>query len=377
MTSAFVAGKLREWGVGVQTGLGGTGVVGQIVIGDPSKGPRIGLRADMDALPMQEATGVPHASVFPGIMHACGHDGHTAMLLGAADLIQRRLATGELVGNGTVNFIFQPAEEVGGSDSGASRMIQDGVFERFPCDALFGIHNGPTEQEGVMYFREGPFMCGSDLVTIVFNGSSSHGATPHLARNAGLAMCATVLALHSITSQSVDPLETAILSIGQISSGRFFNVIPDRGEIRASVRFLNPETRALLHERIRTIATAQAQAFGCTAEIRIEPGYPGVINDPTLTALAMEVAEDLLGPACVVRNTRPVTASEDFAILQQHVPGTFFLIGNGAAGFSGGQPIGACSVHNPHYDFNDNILPVGAEFWAALVGRTIQQGDLK
>ncbi|MFN3276578.1 MAG: amidohydrolase [Paracoccus sp. (in: a-proteobacteria)] len=373
-TAAFVAGRLEEFGLTVTRGLGGTGVVAQLVVGDAARGPRIALRADMDALPMQERTGLPHASVNAGCMHACGHDGHTAMLLGGADLIARRARAGRIAGHGTVTFVFQPAEEVGGSDSGAQRMIADGLFDRFPADRIFGIHNGPTEAEGQMYFREGPFMCSSDKLEIVIRGAASHGATPHLAQDASLAMASTIMALHSIVSQNVPPLETAIFNIGQVQAGQVFNVIPSEARITACIRVFEAATAQLVHRRIREVVTAQAASFGCTGEVIVDPGYPSVVNEAATLAAAARTATRLFGAGRVVMDAARVTASEDFAFYQRHCPGSFFLIGNGDNGFRDGQPIGPCSVHSPFFDFNDKILTTGAEFWAGLIEDSFQQG---
>ena len=376
-TSAMVAKLLEGWGYEVTTGLAESGVVGRMSFGDPARGPVIGMRADMDALPITEATGLPYASTTPDAMHACGHDGHTAMLLGGAELMARRAAAGELVGNGTVVLIFQPAEEVGGSDSGAQRMIKEGLFEKFPCDAVFGIHNGPTEEEGHMHFRPGAFMCSSDTVTLRFKGSASHGATPHLARDAALAMSATVLALHSIVSRNLNPLDTGILSIGKLSSGTVFNVIPGEAELVLAVRALRPEVAARIHERIAEVTHAQAAAYGCTAEIVTDYGYPSVFNDPGMTSLATATAKRLFGEEMVEPEAEPVTASEDFAFYGLSCPSAFFILGNGVSGHRDGKPVGHVSVHNPHYDFNDKILPLGAEYWAGLAEDAFQQGALK
>lgn len=373
-TSAFVAERLESFGLSVTRGLGGTGVVAQIVVGDPDKGPRLALRADMDALPMQEQTGLQYASNIAGKMHACGHDGHTAMLLGGADLIARRVRAGEITGNGTVTFIFQPAEEVGGSDSGAQRMIADGLFQKFPTDEVYGIHNGPTEDEGRMYFREGPFMCSSDKLEIVIRGAASHGATPHLAKDASLAMASTIMALHSIVSQNVPPLETAIFNVGQVSAGTVFNVIPSEARITACIRVFNPETAELVHRRIKDVVSAQAQAFGCAGEVIVDYGYPSLVNEPQTLAAAVATATRLFGADRVVTEASRVTASEDFAFYLNHCDGSFFLIGNGDNGYCDGKPIGPCSVHSPYFDFNDNNLTVGAAFWAGLVEDKFQQG---
>lgn len=372
-TSAYVAELLEGFGISVERGIGGYGVVGKIEIGDSRKGPRIAMRADMDALPIQEQTGLPYASKTPGVMHACGHDGHTAMLLGGAELIQRRIRAGQIGGNGTIILIFQPAEEVGGSQSGARRMLDDGLLARYPYDEVFGIHNGPVDREGVFYFREGPFMFGSNTYEIEISGVSSHGAQPHFAKDASLAMASTILALHTITSQSVNPLERSMLSVGIATAGNNFNVIPDKARIVLSSRSLNPEVGPLIERRIREVVHAQTSAFGCTGEVRRDPGYPCVVNDAGSIAFASAVASDLFGSDRVVMDADPVSASEDFSLFMADRPGAYFMIGNGDNGWKNGERIGRCPVHTPFFDFNDNILPVGAAFWAELAQKKCEQ----
>jgi hippurate hydrolase len=296
------------------------------------------------------------------------------MLLGGAELIQRRIRSGQITGNGTVVLIFQPAEEVGGSRSGARRMLDDGLLERYPYDEVFGIHNGPINKEGVFYFREGAFMFGSDTYEIVIHGASSHGAQPHFAKDASLAMASTIMALHTITSQNVSPLEGTMLSIGIAEAGNSFNVIPDRARIVLSTRSLNSEVATLIERRIREIADTQARAFGCTSEVNKDPGYPCTVNDAGCIAFASAVARDLVGNDRIVMDAEPVPASEDFSLFMQDRPGAFFMIGNGDNGWKDGAPIGRCPVHTPYFDFNDDILPVGAAFWAGLVESKCRQG---
>lgn len=373
-TAAFVADKLSDWGYEVTKGIGGHGVVATRNFGDGS-GPKIGLRADMDALPMTEKTGLPYASSIAGRMHACGHDGHTAMLLGGADLIARRADAGEMDGNGRIVLIFQPAEEVGGGDSGAVRMIEDGLFDRFDCDAVYGIHNDPVSPEGLVSLREGPFMFSSDTVEILISGLSSHGATPHLAKDASLAMAAVLMGLHTITSQNIDPLDRCILTVGVAEAGTAFNVIPGEARILLSVRTTDKEIAAKAHNRIKEIATAQASAFGCGATVNIQYGNPPVVNDAGVTQQATATAIRLFGEGKVNPDGNHVTASEDFAFYGQERPSTFLIIGNGECGHKDGKNIGQVSVHSPYYDFNDNILPIGAAFWAGLVEDIIQKGE--
>ncbi len=350
-TAALVARLLEQWGYEVTTGLGGTGVVGQLRRGE---GRRLGLRADMDALPVQEKTGLSWASVSPGVMHACGHDGHTATLLAAAQAIARAPDF-----TGTLNLIFQPAEEGAG---GALRMIEDGLFERFPCDAVFAMHNLPGLKTGCFMFRSGPTMASSDDVTVRLSGVGGHGAMPHTTTDVIVAASAIVLALQSVVARNVDPLETAVVSVGAFHAGQAGNVIPDSAALELSVRALNPDVRALLRKRIVDIIEMQAAAFGVAAQIDWRPGYDVLINDPEQTRLAARVATELFGSDCVLNEGRRLTASEDFAFMLKRVPGCYFFVGNGIAGEPGG-----CMVHNPGYDFNDQIIEPAARFWVRLV----------
>lgn len=366
-TSRLVADSLSEWGFTVHTGIATTGVVGTLRWGS-GKGRRLGLRADMDALPIQEETGLPWASRHPGRMHACGHDGHTAILLGAAELFGRLHREGQLPGSGTLNLIFQPAEELGGG-GGAKRMIDEGLFERFPCDAIFGLHNYPGVPTGHFRFRAGPFMASSDKVRIRFHGKGGHGALPHLAADPTLPAAATVLALQSIVGRNVDPVDMAVISVGRLHAGQTYNVIPETAELELSVRALRPEVRDRLEARIRELVAAQAAAFGVAGDIDYQRGYPVLVNSAAETRLAVEVARDLVGHDEVADDAAPLPGSEDFAFMLQQVPGCYLLIGNGDNGFAGGEHLGPCSVHNPHYDFNDACLARGAAFWVALARR--------
>ena len=362
-TSRLVAECLTQWGYEVHCGIAVTGVVGILRWGEG--GPRLGLRADMDALPIQELTGLPWASQTPGQMHACGHDGHTTMLLGAAQVFARMHREGRLPGSGTLNLIFQPAEELGGG-GGARRMLDEGLLERFPCDAVFAMHNYPGVPTGHFRFRAGSFMASSDRVLIRFNGKGGHGALPHLAVDPMLPAAATVLALQAIVGRNIDPNDAAVISVGRIEAGKTYNVIPETAEMELSVRALRPEVRDLLEARIRTLVEGQAAAFGVASEVQYERGYPVLVNSVQETRLAAEVARELVGDARVVENAPPLSGSEDFAFILQRVPGCYLLIGNGDNGFGGGEHLGPCSVHNPHYDFNDDCLVPGAAFWVAL-----------
>ena len=360
-TAALVADKLEGWGYTVERGVGGTGVVGRLVRGTGSR--RLGLRADMDALPIDETSGVAWASTRPGLMHACGHDGHTAMLLAAA----RHLAEHGSF-DGTLHLVFQPAEEGGG---GALRMMSDGLFERYPCDAVFAMHNMPGIAQGHLVFRDGAAMASSDYATITIEGVGGHGAMPHRAADPIVAAASLVMALQTIVSRNVDPLHAAVVTVGALQAGQANNVIPASARLELSVRALDREVRALLERRIRALVAAQAESFGCTARIDWRPGYAVLVNTPAETAFAREVALDLLGPDKVTLNGPPLTGSEDFAFMLERVPGSYLLIGNGL-GEQGGDDspaASACMVHNPGYDFNDANLPVGAAYWVRLAER--------
>ena len=351
-TAALVARLLGQWGYAVTTGIGGTGVVGQLKRG--SGGQRLGLRADMDALPIVEKTGLSWASTVPGVMHACGHDGHTATLLAAAHAIAQAPKF-----EGTLNLIFQPAEEGAG---GAVRMIEDGLFDRFPCDAIFAMHNMPGIDAGQFMFRSGPTMASSDDVTVRLFGIGGHGAMPHTTTDVIVAASAIVLALQSIVARNVDPLDTAVVSVGALNAGRAGNVIPDTATLELSVRALNSEVRALLRRRIVALVQSQAQSLGVEVQIDWRPGYDVLVNDPAHTRFAADVAARVVGRDRVIDEGRRYTASEDFAFMLQKVPGCYFFVGNGLAGGAGG-----CMVHNPGYDFNDQIIEPAAKFWVELV----------
>lgn len=366
-TSALVAEQLRGWGYEVHTGVAATGVIGVLRIGD-GKGRSVGLRADMDALPIQEMTGLPWASKVAGKMHGCGHDGHTAMLLGAAQTLAARARDGQLHGNGTLVLIFQPAEELGGG-GGARRMIEERLFERFPCDMIFGMHNFPGIPVGEVHVRPGAFMASSDKVLIRFVGLGGHGGLPHVAVDPTPPAAATVLGLQSIVGRNVNPNLAAVISVGRMAAGSAYNIIPESAELELSVRTLDPTVRDLVERRIHELATNQAAAYGCRAEIRYERGYPVLINAAEATAFAVDVARGLFGDDHVQANAQPLTGSEDFAFLLEQVPGSYVLVGNGDNGHAEGKWAGGCMVHNPHYDFNDACLPVGARLWVGLAER--------
>jgi hippurate hydrolase len=351
-TAELVAGRLQAWGWEVTRGVGGHGVVG--TLGVPGSGRSVALRADMDALPIQETSGRPWQSVHDGVMHACGHDGHTTMLLGAAQQIARTRQF-----RGTVHLVFQPAEEAG-AGSGAQRMIADGLFERFPCDAIFGLHNTPGLAAGRFGFGHGPFMSASDTARITVRGRGGHAARPHQAVDPVLIAGSLVVALQSVVSRNVDPRQTAIVTVGALHAGTVANVIPDSATMALSIRSFDPGVRELLEQRIRALVTAHAAGYGGEAEIDYERGYPVVVNTEAETDFARQVAEELVGADGVIAPYPPVTGSEDFAYYLQHRPGCFFRLGNGEDG---------AMLHHPKYDFNDAILTTGAAFWTRLVER--------
>ena len=353
-TAALVAEKLAAWGYAVERDIGGTGVVGQLVRGTGAR--RLGLRADMDALPIQEATGAAWASRRPGVMHACGHDGHTAMLLAAA----RRLAeAGEF--SGTLNLIFQPAEEGGG---GALRMMNDGLFDRYPCDAVFAMHNMPGLPQGHLIFREGPAMASSDYASITLTGVGGHGAMPHRAADPIVAAASIVMALQTLVSRNVDPQQMAVVTVGALHAGKANNVIPPTATLEVSVRALDREVRATLERRLKALVAAQAASYEVSADVAWRAGYSVLVNTPAETAFAREIGLALCGPDRVTLQGPAQSGSEDFAFMLERVPGSYLLVGNGA-----GDSAGACMVHNPGYDFNDDNIAVGAAYWTLLAQR--------
>ncbi len=357
-TAALVGRRLREWGYEVEEGVGGTGVVGRLRRGTGSR--RLGLRADMDALPIQEASGKPYASCHDHVMHACGHDGHTAMLLAAAYRIAQRARI-----DGTLHLIFQPAEEGG---AGAKRMLDDGLFERYPCDTIFGMHNMPGIPSGHLVLREGAAMASSDYVTVTLTGVGGHGAFPHQARDPLVAASAIVMALQSIVSRNVDPHAMSVVTVGALHAGRANNVIAQEAVMEISLRSLDPKVRALLRRRLHALIEAQARSFEVQARIDWRDGYTVLVNHAEPTAFARQVALELLGPSQVELQGPALSGSEDFAFMLERVPGSYVLIGNGA----GDDDAPACMVHNPHYDFNDDILPVGAAYWTLLAERYLE-----
>ena len=352
-TSDLVAERLARWGYAVHRGLGGTGVVGTLVVGDGAK--RLGIRADMDALPIQETAQHAWASQVLGKMHACGHDGHTTMLLAAA----RHLAASRNF-NGTLHVVFQPAEEGFG---GARHMIEQGFFEKFPCDAMFALHNMPGHPEGTLGFLAGPAMASSDTVVMTVHGKGGHGAMPQLAVDPVVAASAIVMALQTIVSRNVPPLDMAIITVGAFHAGSAANVIPQQAELKLTVRALRPQVREQLKQRITEVARAQAAVFGATVDIDYQWRYPVLVNDVESTAFARQVALDWVGEAGIMPPLQPLTGSEDFSFFLEKCKGSYLLLGNGV-GQGAGE--GGCMVHHPAYDFNDRCLGTGASYWVRL-----------
>lgn len=343
---------LASWGYEVHTGYGKTGVLGVLRKGSGNK--RIGIRADMDALPIQELNEVDHHSRHDNVMHACGHDGHTTMVLAAA----RYLAEHGTF-DGTLNVIFQPAEE---SLGGARQMIEDGLFNDHPCDAVFALHNTPGFAAGHLLFRDGATMCSSDYVTATLTGVGGHGAYPHKTRDPIVAAASIVMALQTIVSREVSPSDHAVITVGAINAGFLNNVIPQQARLEISVRSLSPEVRKLLQKRITALIHAQAESYSVTADVDYRSGYPVLVNTPEHTEFARSLVLKVFGPEKVITHTDARLGSEDFAFMLEEVPGCYFFLGNGASGAHG-----SCPVHNPHYDFNDNIIVDGATFWVHLV----------
>jgi hippurate hydrolase len=347
-TAAFVADRLRAFGIATEQGLARTGVVGRLE--GRAAGPAIGLRADMDALHIHEQTGAPYRSQVDGKMHACGHDGHTAMLLGAA----RYLAEARNFA-GTVYFIFQPAEE---NEGGGRVMVEEGLFARCPVEAVYGLHNWPGQGAGTIAVRPGPMMAAYDVFEIVVTGRGCHAAMPHQGIDPVVASAALVTALQSIASRMVDPLQSAVVSVTQIHGGDTWNVIPDSVTLRGTARSFRPEVQDGIETAIRRIAAGVASAHGVTADLRYERRYPATINSAAEAELAARAAGQVVGEGNVIRDPTPSMGSEDFAFMLQARPGSYVWLGIGED-----RP----RLHNPRYDFDDAALAVGASYWARLV----------
>lgn len=370
-TSRLVAERLTALGLSVHAGIGGTGVVG--VLDGTAKGTdglrrSIGLRADMDALPIQERNTFGHASTFPGRMHACGHDGHVAMLLGAAEVLaaQRdRL-------NGRVVFIFQPAEEGG---AGARRMMEDGLFTRFPVDAVFAMHNWPGLAEGSFAVRPGPMMGSSNEFELTIRGKGAHAAMPDLGIDPVVLACQVVMAWQTLISRVRAPLDPAVISVTQIRAGEAINVIPETAVLGGTVRTFRLETLDMIEAKLGEIAQHVCAAFGAESVFSFKRQYPPLINDAQATRFFQQVLQRTEGVKQVHDNLDPTMGAEDFAFMLQSVPGSYVWIGNGGGEHrSAGHGLGPCTLHNPSYDFNDGILPLGVRVWTGLVQQFLTEG---
>lgn len=364
-TADIVADALQRWGIPIHRGLGGTGVVG--IIQGRTPGTRaIGLRADLDALPMQELNTFTHASQHPGKMHGCGHDGHTAMLLSAA----RYLAEHKNF-DGTVYVIFQPAEEGG---AGAKRMMEDGLFEKFPMQAVFGMHNWPGLPVGHFGLIAGPIMASSNKFGITIRGKGAHGGMPHLGVDPVMTAVHIAQALQSIVTRNRHPLEAAVLSITQIHTGSADNVIPTEAEMRGTVRTFSVETLDMIEHRMREIIEHSAAAMGAQADFSFERKYPPTINHPIESAFCADVIREIVGDDQVDDHVTPTMGAEDFAFMLQEVPGCYVWIGNGLGEHrDAGHGLGPCMLHNGSYDFNDALLPLGATYWVKIAENWFSQ----
>jgi amidohydrolase len=355
-TSDLIAQQLAEWGIPVHRGLGKTGVVG--IVKNGSSGRAVGLRADIDALPMTEHNTFPHASKEPGKMHACGHDGHTAMLLAAA----KHLSTNRNF-DGTVYLVFQPAEEGGG---GAREMIRDGLFERFPMEAIFGAHNWPGMAVGEFAIKSGPCFASSNEFTVTIRGKGSHAAMPHLGIDPVPVACQMVQAFQTIVSRNKRPIDAGVISVTMIHTGEATNVVPDSCEMRGTVRTFTLELLDMIEQRMREVAEHTAAAFGATCEFEFHRNYPPTINHPAETEFVRGVMRELVG-ADKVHEFEPTMGAEDFSYFLLEKPGAYFVVGNGDGSHrEGGHGLGPCMLHNPSYDFNDALIPVGATLWVRL-----------
>ena len=357
-TAAFVAEKLRSFGIDVVEGIAGSGVVGTLQRGGGNRS--IGLRADLDALPIVEANDFEHRSTQPGVMHACGHDGHTTMLLGAAAY----LAASDTF-SGTVHFIFQPAEE---NEGGARAMVEAGLFEQFPMEAVYGMHNIPGIPVGEFAVKPGPMMAAFDIFDITVRGRGGHAAIPQQTVDPVLIGTKIVEALQTLVAREINPQEPAVLSVTQFHGGDAYNVIPDQVSISGCTRCFSTRVQAQFEQSIERVACGIASGFGAEIEFSYERRYPPTVNSPTETESAAEAAIAVSGATAVNRAPKPSMGSEDFAYMLQEKPGCYIWIGNG-------DGEGSCMIHNPGYDFNDEILPIGASYWSALVAQLLPKRD--
>ena len=355
-TSDVIAKALTDWGIPVIRGLGTTGVVG--VVKNGSSNRAVGLRADIDALPMTERNTFAHTSQYPGKMHACGHDGHTAMLLAAAKHLSRHRNF-----DGTVYLVFQPAEEGGG---GAREMIKDGLFEQCPMEAMFGAHNWPGMAVGQFALKSGPCYASSNEFVVTLKGKGAHAAMPHLGVDPVPAACAMVQGFQTIISRNKRPIDTGVISVTIIDAGEAINVIPETCLIRGTVRTFTTEVLDMVQQRMQAMAEATAAAYGCDCEFEFKRNYPPTVNHEAETAFARKVLADVVGPENVLE-FEPTMGAEDFSFFLLEKPGCYFMIGNGdGAHREGGHGLGPCMLHNPSYDFNDDLIPLGATAWVQL-----------
>ncbi len=354
-TSQKVAERLADWGIEVHRGLGRTGVVG-VLRGRGDSGRSIGLRADMDALPMTEENEVPWKSTKPGVFHGCGHDGHTTMLLGAAKYLSETRNF-----DGTVHFIFQPAEEGAG---GGREMVKDGLFERFDCNEVYALHNWPMLPAGKVGVKPGPMMAATDTFDIKIKATGGHAAMPHNCVDPAVIAAQIVLALQSLVSRNTDPLDNAVVSVTQVHVGSAYNVIAEEAFLCGTVRTFNPAVSTMIEQGMARIVENTARAFGAEGTVSYLNGYPATVNHERQTEIAAAAAADVVGDDGIVRDIAPVMGGEDFSYMLLERPGAYVWVGQG------GGP-SACNVHNPRYDFNDQILPIGASFLARLVERQL------
>ena len=360
-TSEIVARELASYGCEVHRGLAGTGVVGVLRKGTSARS--IGLRADMDALPIEEKNSFTHCSRHGGKMHACGHDGHTAILLGAARYLAEN--TNSLNFEGSIHFVFQPAEE---SEGGAEIMIRDGLFSQFPMDAIFGLHNWPGIPVGEMAIMPGPVMAGTCAFEILVRGHGCHAAMPDQGIDTLVVASQLVLALQTVVSRNVHPCESAVVSVTQIHGGEALNVIPDDAVLRGTIRSFKPHVQKIVEEAVKRLCVGIASAFDARISIAFDHRFPPTVNSKAETELCRRTAETLVGEAKVRRNELPSMGAEDFAYMLQSRPGCYVWLGNGPG-------TGGCTLHNPRYDFNDEILPLGINYWVRLV-ETVLSPDI-
>ena len=368
ITSDLVAAKLTEWGIPVIRGLGGTGVVGVISHGTSKRA--VGLRADMDALPLQELNTFAHRSTHEGKMHACGHDGHTTMLLGAALYLSKNRHF-----DGTIYVIFQPAEE---GDGGAKRMMDDGLFTQCPMEAVFGMHNWPGAPAGTMGVVSGPMMASSNEFELTIQGKGSHAAQPHLSIDPVMVAVQIAQSWQTIISRNKNPLDAGVLSVTQIHSGSATNIIPDSASMIGTVRTFTMEALDLIERRMAEIAQHTAAAFDASIEFNFRRNYPPLINHEPETEFAREVMRDIVGEDGVLKKIEPTMGSEDFAFMLLDKPGCYVFIGNGDGTHRmAGHGLGPCNLHNPSYDFNDELLPIGASYWVRLAEQFLARPPLR